>query len=410
MKYIEKNTLFYALQSGFRPKHSCHTALARLHNTWLDAINNRHMVGAVYLDLRKAFDLVDHSVLIEKLKLYLQNTASTDFFSSYLSQRQQSVLVHGSYSALKDVKCGVPQGSILGPVLFGLYINDLPLSITDEDATLELFADDSTLHTQSNCFSKIQQTLQISLNDINNWCTENRMVLHPQKSKSMLVTTRQKRQLRKRLKQPLTLNLKIENTEIDQVEEHRLLGVIFNEDLSWQPHIEHISKRISRNLYLMRKLKDLVTADALKSFFHAHCISYINYSSTVWFRASENHIKALESLYKRGIKILNNDPNITTSQKCKHLDLLSLYNQFAYNASTLMYKVFIGEAPEYLRGFFERSHKENRHPNYILPKPRIDLYKEGLAFWGSSVWKSLPLECKLSLLSNGEFVMSLNTH
>ena len=389
MKYIEEKTLFHPFQSGFRSNHSCQTALAHLCDSWYQAINRRNMVGAVFLDLRKAFDLVNHKLLLQKLRFYFQNENTVSFFSSYLLQRCQEVSFNGTSSSPGIVKCGVPQGSILGPILFCLFINDLPLCITEKNAILELFADDSSLHTESNTLQNIENTLQDSINNIAHWCNENKMALHPHKSKSMLISTRQKQQLI-----PLSLNLKVLSNDIQQVHEHKVLGIIIDDELSWRSHIDKLSKKISKNLFLLNKLRHLVSPDALKLFFHAHILSHFNYASTVWCKASENQFKKLNSLHKRGLRILCSIPNLTSMQKCSYLGILPLEKQLLFNTAVFMFKINHDEAPKYLDKFFTKPDTNNRLQNFKLPFTRIDLYKHSLAFNGPSVWNSLPLQCK----------------
>ena len=262
MRYMEERNLFHIYQSGFRPKHSCTTALIRLCNTWLNALNEHNTVGTVFLDLRRAFDLVDHGILVEKLHCYLRNPSTTSFFMSYLANRKQAVYHNGSVSNIGTLTCGVPQGSILGPLLFCIFINDLPLHLNHIDVSLDLFADDSSLHCMSKEVSTIQNILQKSVNVVNNWCSVNKMALHPLKSKCMLITTRQKYQL-----QPLPLNLYLDSNKIEQVQEHKVLGVIIDAHLSWSSHVNYICKRLSQNVFLLSKLRFYVDITALKTFF-----------------------------------------------------------------------------------------------------------------------------------------------
>jgi retron-type reverse transcriptase len=215
LQYLEERSLLNKFQSGFRPKHSCHSALVRMIDSWLDNINNNKMSGTVFLDLKKAFDLINHEILLRKLNAYFNNSSPSalSFFNSYLSARTQAVYVNGNYSTEGKVELGVPQGSVLGPLLFCIFINDLPLHITCASAECDMFADDSTLHAAGKTVADITNSLQQSLQEVSEWCSSNRMIVNPTKTKSMLVTTRQKHQL-----QPAPLNLSFEAVPIEQVQ------------------------------------------------------------------------------------------------------------------------------------------------------------------------------------------------
>ena len=373
-------------------------------DTWLSAINKSHLTGAVFLDLRKAFDLVNHDILLQKLNFYLQNSHTVSFLESFLRDRTQRVFINGQYSQVGRVVCGVPQGSILGPLLFCLFINDLPLHISDEDVVCDLFADDNSVHSSSASLEKIQLSLQQSLDDIFSWCNSNRMLLHPKKSKSMIITSRQKHQL-----QPLTLDLKLGTERVEQVNSHRVLGVTIDHELRWHIHIQNVCKRISQNLYLLSKLNHYVDTDALKSFFHAHCLSHINFASTVWSGASETHLKKLNSLYRRGAKIILSGQPISTDLKMKRLGLLQLKQQFDFNIAVLVFKTQINKAPPYLGEFLLNPPARYASNKYIIPRHRIDMYKSSFAFGGSTVWNSLPPKLK-TIKTISTFKSNLKKH
>ena len=395
--FFENNNLLIDSQSGFRKFHSCSTALIKLCDDWLHSINEKKMVGTVFLDLRKAFDLVDHAILLSKLNLYLDNSQYTNLFSSYLQNRFQTVYSNSRFSSLGEINSGVPQGSILGPLLFSIFINDLPLSISHSGTSLDLFADDSTLHTSDVNIANINSNLQESINEIQSWCTQNKMALHPDKTKSMLITTRQKRN--HSLKhEPCTLTLNVMGKHISQVSSHKLLGVVIDEDLTWTKHIDHISKKISRNIYLLSQLRHYSNQQGLLIFFHAHCMSHLNYASTVWSAwTSQCNINRLNTLHRRAIKIISTESNISTDQKLRNLNILSLKNQFTFNSVTLMYKVTHQKCPHYLEKLFKSSPRI-RVPTYKLPYARIDLFKGSFSFHGVSVWNSLPSQLRRSYI------------
>ena len=388
LDYLERRNLLHSLQSGFRQKHSCHTALTRLADTWLSTMNECKLTGTVFLDFKKAFDLVDHDTLLTKLHAYLVNHAAISFFRSYLNKRKQKVLLNGSYSSEGHVNCGVPQGSILGPILFSIFINDLPLHVSNPTVCCDLFADDGTIHTQEKSIMTINFRLQESLNEVSEWCTKNAMILNPSKTECMVICTRQKRQLG-----PLSLNLSMGGSAIKQVSDHRLLGVIIDHNLTWQDHINYICKIISRNMYMLSKLKYLTDMNARQMFYNAHIRSHIDYASTVWDGSSDIHLKRLNSLHRRAMKLIIPDTTLTTDEKLKKLGILPLSSHFMFNKSIMMFKVANKSVPQYLLNLFNPralSYSSSRQGHFQIAHPRIDMYKCSLSFSGASLWNSLP--------------------
>ena len=174
-QHLETYNLIHKYQSGFRPKHSCHTALVKLIDSWLNAINRNELVGTIFLDFKKAFDLVNHDTLLKKVDVYFPKSSISNLMKSYLSDRSQYVFLNGKFSKSKPIVSGVPQGSVLGPMFFLIYINDLPL-ILNNNTTNDLFADDASLYTSNRDLDAIQNDLQDSINKANQWCNKNSMV------------------------------------------------------------------------------------------------------------------------------------------------------------------------------------------------------------------------------------------
>ena len=229
----------------------------------------------------------------------LRDSDSLAFFSSYLEGRKQFVSLNCKSSNVGSLTHGVPQGSILGPVLFCIYINDLPICLEKENVKCDLFADDSTIHAQGQSIDTVEMSLQNSLNKIDVWCNANQMILNSSKTKSMVITTRQKHQ-----REPLILKLSVNSSKIEQVREHRVLGVILDQEMKWETHLTSLCKRLSRNLYLLSKLSTYANRDALLMFYNAHIMSHINYASSIWDGAGELHIKKVNSLHRRAAKII----------------------------------------------------------------------------------------------------------
>ena len=170
-----------------------------------------------------------------------------ELFRSYLNNRQQCVNVGTRKSSLSTLMYGIPQGSVLGPILFSLYINDLPLYIT---ALCELFADDTSLHNHHTHLNILHTSLQNCIDKLIDWTEMNHMVLHPHKTKFMLITTRQKRQNIVSYLPPLTAKDNI----IEGVQNHRVLGVTIDNNLAWTPHINTLCKKISTKVFQLSKI------------------------------------------------------------------------------------------------------------------------------------------------------------
>ena len=237
MEFLNCFNLLHTTQSGFRPNHSCETALIGMIDRWLKAINENSMVGVVMVDFKKAFDLVDHNSLLNKLKYYKISDATLKWFSSYLIGRKQKVSINNILSNNETVLNGVPQGSILGPLLFLLFINDLPFYT--EEVKTDLYADDTALYYTGKSIIEIKNKLQHSLISLHRWCKGNGMVLNTSKTKVMLITTKQKR-IHLDIDE---LSLNYENTKLNEISGDKILGVYVDNCLTFTGHIDNIAKK-----------------------------------------------------------------------------------------------------------------------------------------------------------------------
>ena len=387
-------------QSGFRKNYSCHTALTNMVDEWLLNINENRLCGALFIDFAKAFDVIDHDLLCKKLLLYGITGKSLQILSSFLENRAQYITVNSNASNTQPVKYGVPQGSILGPLLFAIYVNDLPLHIQDQ---CELFCDDTTIHTNHSDITQIAHSLQQSINTLTTWCKLNHMSLNPRKTKLMLITTRQKRQNLPNSLPPIF----VDNTQIEEVDNHRVLGIIIDHNLSWSNQVDYLCKTLSRRVYQLCRFKKFINFHARKLFIHAYILSSINYCSTLFDSTSDNILKPLNKFYKRALKAALLKSSTLTKLDYIKLNMLPLKEVLAINKCSLIHRIFSKSAPESLCSTFKPN---PRHPTkFLIPTPRIDLFKTSLHYSGSVLWNSLPAHVR-SKHNIGTFKKHLFAH
>ena len=224
------------------------------------------------VDFRKAFDLVDHKILLNKLKCYKCDVNCLSWFESYLSNRTQRVSLNNNPSTPASIKCGVPQGSILGPLLFLIFINDLPL-VLQNYVVVDLYADDTMFYDFQFDIIELETNLQHALNLLRIWCRQNGMVLNTDKTKVMLITSRQKRPS---MQNPV-LSLTYSDIDIKMTHADKILGVHVDDNLMWNNHFQHVSKKISSYLWLLSKIRSYLSVEHRILFYNAYVKLHFEY-------------------------------------------------------------------------------------------------------------------------------------
>ena len=400
--FLNNFSLLHKSQSGFRAKHSTESAMILMVDSWLKALNSGKLVGCVMVDFRKAFDLVDHQILLKKLQSYKCSDSCLSWFNSYLINRTQRVVLNNELSDSSVVNCGVPQGSILGPLLFLLFINDLPLLLHDTVSFVDLYADDTTLYEQHSDLKTLQRNLQKSLNLLHDWCRKNGMVLNTLKTKVMLITSRQKRN---NLHQS-TLTLTYSDMDIRMTTSDKILGVYVDENLCWNDHYQHISKKVSSYLWLLSKIKSYLSLDHKLLYYNSYIKPQFDYCSIIWSNSSDFNVNKINKLQRRACKLILSSDYKSLNESLEQLDILSFDQSVFLSKAKIMYKVYNNLAPGYLIELFQM--REGRldstlsnlrsvaNKNYVLPQAKCNLFKGSLSFSGVVVWNSIPLEIKQS--------------
>ena len=210
----------------------------------------------------------------------------------------------------------------MGPVLYSLFINDLPLHVEHISVDCNMLADNTTLHTSRKYILQIRSNMQDSLDQVSSWCDNNHMVISPIKTKSITIATRQKHQL-----SPLLLDLVLNVAQIDQVSEHCVCGITIDNTLRWDSRTNNLRKTVSRRVFLLLKLSYIVDIDTRKLIFNAHIKPHIEFASVVWDGCSDVLKKRLNSLHRRAVKLILPDTTLTTDQKLTEMRIISLQKQ-----------------------------------------------------------------------------------
>ena len=394
--YLNNHNLLHKTQSGFRPQHSCETALVHMIDSWLNAMDSGKMVGVVLVDFKKAFDLVDHQILLSKLKLYGINDEALMWFNTYLEHRQQQVSVNDNKSDFETVTCGVPQGSILGPLLFLLFINDLPLYVNNVSA--DLYADDTTLYDIQTSMDLIEQNLQLGLNQLHVWCKNNGMVLNSTKTKVMLITTNQKRQ-----RLPSTsLNLKYMDETLKMISNDKILGIFVDNNLLWSDHVKHICKKISSYIWLLSKIKYFLSQEHRVQFYKSYIQPHIDFCNIVWTNSCEANKMKIFKLQKRACRVILDYKVEDSSEALRSLKILSVYDRLFLRKAKFMFKVYSGLTPSYIsENFILRndmdmsiSLRSSTAGCFVPPRPNKECFKQSMRYSGCLIWNSLPSNIK----------------
>ena len=270
--FCERNNIISQCQYGFRSNHSTCMALMDLYNKVSTSIENNEFAIGLFLDLSKAFDTLDHTVLLSKLSHYGIRGLCLEWFRSYLSEREQCVYYNGSQSSMKVANCGVPQGSILGPLLFILYMNDIgAVSLLLNPI---LFADDTNLFYSHKRIDTLNQIVNVELEKIAIWFRINKLSLNLVKTNFMLFG-------RKKIHNH-NLQISIDGSAVEKVSSVKFLGVFIDDKLSWTVHTDHIAKKISMGLGIMNRVKRILPLPVLLTLYHTMIFPYLSYCNIVW--------------------------------------------------------------------------------------------------------------------------------
>jgi len=383
--FINKQKLLYKFQFGFRQQHSTNMALIILVDKIAQAIDNGEIVVGCFLDFKKAFDTVNHSILLDKLYKYGIRGIAHDWISDYLRDREQFVHFKGINSDRKYISCGVPQGSIMGPLLFLIYINDI--ANVSKILLPILFADDTNVFLSGKSVDETIQKMNDELINIVEWLRSNRLSLNIEKTNFMVFHT-----IRRNVDMS-DIGLFIDRKRIEKVDNVKFIGVILDSNLTWSKHIQMVKTKIARGIGIINKARKSIGLSTLVMLYNTLIYPHFLYCIEVWGSAADVYLSSLFKLQKRCVRLMKSVHYRTHSLPIfKELDILPLDKIHQHCVITFMFKFVKDMLPVVFKEIFHRSDSfyETRQSNkFKVQKCRTTLFQNTMRFKAVREWNSI---------------------
>jgi hypothetical protein len=388
LSYLDSYDVLSKNQFGFRKGKSTCDAILELTDAAYNVINNSQFMLTVFLDFSRAFDTVEHSILLRKLSTLGVRGLCLEWFSSYLTNRKQFVLHAGASSELKPVDVGVPQSSVLGPLLFLVYITDM--SRCSDGLQFVHFADDTTVFVRGDDLELLYDDMNRELACVDVWLRANKLSLNLGKTSYMVFSNRQKN---------INRQIAIRNVSVHLVTSARFLGVIVDDRLSFEEHTKYVMGKVSRSIGIMYKLSAFLPRHILKILYMSLVYPYLNYGVVVWGGANKTQIDKLCRLQNRCIKLFSDDVPIVQCFISNRL--LSFPFIYRYFIDLKFYQYYVLGKSNYfhnniLNEQVAHNHvtrfKTNNNLNY--PKPNKSKFMSSFIYQSITTWNDLPINIR----------------
>ena len=346
--YLVKKELIYSKQFDFRSKHSTNHAIISITEHIPNLLDNGQYVCGIFVDLEKAFDTVNHTVLCEKLNFYGLRGNVNNLLKSYLSNRKQYVSLKGFDSEVRDITCGVPQGSSLDPLLFLLYINDFRLCLSETSSGH--FADDTFILYNSMKPKTIETIVNTELKQVVKWLRLNRLSLNAGKTELIFFHS-----MRRTLNYD-NLSIKLNGVKVTPVDHVKYLGMYIDKYLSWDFHFHELSKTLSRANGILSKVRYNAPSETCLQVYYAIFFSHLIYGCNVWGLTTQENVNKIEVLQKKCVRILTFSPfNSCTNHFFTNLKLLKVNDIIKFHQLKLVYDFLENDLPSDLMNLFRPS-------------------------------------------------------
>lgn len=354
--FVTTNNILTQYQSGFREGHSCESAFQFIINDWKDSLDNNDMVVIGFLDLKRAFETVDRARLLRKLENYGVRGSVLDWLKSYLESRYQNVKCGDILSHNREINIGVPQGSILGPLLFILYINDIGLAIVN--CKFHLFADDTLLYLTGGSYPEMTRKMNEDLCVLSKWFSTNKLKLNVNKTKCMLLA--KETQYKECLGS--NVNVKLDGNIIEFVDTFKYLGIIVDRKLDFHNHIDYICSKIAKKLGILSRCGQFLSKASKLTVYNTIILPHFYFAGTVLYLVTGGDLERLQKLQNKAMRIiLCKDRYAKINDMLKELGWINVAAIIEIQVLTFIHKINLGIMPDYLKSRLIRNDEVHSH-------------------------------------------------
>ncbi len=381
------NPILSAYISAFRSGYSCQSLLLKMTEDWRENLDNHKCVGALMIDLSKAFDTINHDKLLSKLKQYGFSESAIYMLTSYLKGRKQRVKIGSNVSNWEDIRSGIPQGSVLGPLIFNIFMNDVFYAI--HDCQLYNYADDNTMSHADEDILKVQSVLQCEAQNIMIWFDANDLSANPQKFQSMVLGSDE------------NMTIKLGEHTIMNTKTNKIVGVTIDDELKFDQHVTLICKKAARQLNVLRKFSHILDSDARMTVYKSFILSNFNFCPLIWHFCGIGNTRKLEKIQKRALRFVLQDFTSNYSELLQKAKMPTLYLSRLRQIATEVYKVMNNIGPDYVKDIFNvKDNLYNMRNTRPLIQPNYNTVTYGrnsIKYKGAMIWNKLPKDIKEAL-------------